>query len=139
LVALRDGLRGEVRPAVRVRRPGQVLGQDDTVVGRGLDRGDAGSFVELRLDVVELADVVVGGAAAGDVTVLGHGDPTGVDSGHRVDRRGHDLGEGLFQIADAASGDEVASGVAQGKDEWIGLFGLHGAVPPSRRSTGCST
>ena len=83
------------------------------------------------------------------MTVLGHGDPTGVDSGHRVDGRGHDLGEDLFQVTDAVSGDQVPRGAAQGKDECIGLigldgfglhgFGLHGAVPPSRRSTGCST
>jgi len=128
-----------VRPAVGVRRPGQVLGEYDTVGGWRLDRGDAGSFVDPGLDVVELADVVVGGAAGGDVAVLGHRDPTGVDSGHRVDRRGHDLGEDLFQIADAASGDQVPSGAAQREDERVGLVGLHGVVPPSRTSAGCST
>jgi hypothetical protein len=45
------------------RWSGQVLGQDDAVIGWVLDRGDAGSFVQLGLQVVELADVVVGGAA----------------------------------------------------------------------------
>jgi hypothetical protein len=61
LVAVRNRLRGEARPAVRVRRLTQVVGQDDTVVGRGVDCGDAGSFVKLRLEIVELADVVVVG------------------------------------------------------------------------------
>jgi hypothetical protein len=44
----------------------------------------------------------------------------------------------VFQIVDAAAVDHVASGIAQGKDEGVGLFGLHGAVPPSRRSTGAA-
>jgi hypothetical protein len=126
-------------PAICVRRPGQVLGQDDAVLGRVLDRGDAGSFVQLRLDVVELADVVVGRAAGGDSTILDHGDPTGIDAGHRVDRHGHDLCEDVLQIADAASVNHVPSGSAQSMDQGIGLVGLHAAVPPSQRARGCST
>jgi hypothetical protein len=67
LVAACHRLRGEVR-SVSGGPAGPVLGQDDTVAGRMLDRGDAGPFVKLRLEIVELANVVVGGAAGGRTT-----------------------------------------------------------------------
>jgi hypothetical protein len=51
------------------------------------------------------------------VTVLDHRDPACIDAGHRIDRHGHDLGEDELQVADAASVDHLASGIAQGQDE----------------------
>jgi len=51
-----------------------MASNDDSVFGRVVEGTDAGTFVELTLHLVELADRVLRGVAGVDTTVLGDGD-----------------------------------------------------------------
>jgi hypothetical protein len=103
---------GELRPVLALRpaaRSGPGPGRHRR--SRGLDRADAGSFLELGLDV-ELADVVVRGIAGDDVTVLGRGDLPASTPGTVSTAVATIWVRGPFQITDAASPHQVPGGAA---------------------------